>query len=173
MADHASARKAWEENDSAEREGRWAPSIGHASKWHEAVALWVRALELEPTNAKASYHLYDTILHNGHAKANLPRHILNHQAPVLGASFSQNGERARTASVDGAVFTWDLSKDPPVGERLTYFGDFKIASVSPDGARVLTGKKIAGDFTASVWDISTKTRKMLRHTDTPVIGASY
>jgi len=150
MDDHARAVQAWQEDYDAERAGRWAPSIGHASKWHEAVALWTRALELDPTNALASYWLYDTLLHDGHAKANLPLKTLPHNGLVICASFSVDSARIFAVCQDGTVKVWDAASGAPLSQPLRHKDMIENVSFSPDGGRIVTVR----DRIARIWDIT-------------------
>jgi WD40 repeat protein len=125
MADHASAMKAWQEDYDAERKGQLAASIGYACKWHEAVALWVRALELDPSNAHAASRLYDTLLNRGHAKFNFPRTTLHNEESVLSASFSPDGTRVVTRSSDKTARIWDATTGRPLGEPLRHVTGIK------------------------------------------------
>ena len=71
---------------------------------------------------------------------------------VRSASFSADGKRVVTASVDLTARVWDAETGKPVGEALKHDGPVFSASFSADGKRVVTA---SDDKTARVWDAET------------------
>jgi hypothetical protein len=80
--------------------------------------------------------------------------LIGHTDTVIGASFSPDGQRVVTASVDETARVWDVSGArapvPPV-VLSGHTGEVISASFSPDGKQVLTA---SWDKTARVWDVS-------------------
>ncbi|MDQ0290552.1 nSTAND1 domain-containing NTPase [Oligosphaera ethanolica] len=148
-ADLASAIKAWQEDFDAQQKGERAAGFNGKSRWHEAVALLVRALERDPTNEQAALWLYDTIRHQGRVRRDCPLVAMNHESSVCSASFSPDGTRVVTASWDDTARVWDAASGKPIGEPLRHEDDVYNASFSPDGTRVVTASH---DKTARVWD---------------------
>lgn len=169
MADLANGLKAWQEDYDAIQKGKRAESIGGTSKWHEAVAYFTRALELEPENAQAAYWLYSTLLHRGHENWNLPLHELRHESVVTATSFSPDGSKVVTACGGGSASSgygqiWDVVTGHAIGEPLQHEGVVRAASFSPDGSKVVTA---SDDTTARIWDTGTGKAigEPLRHED--------
>ena len=154
LADSASGGRTCQAASDAERQGRWTSSIGQTGKWDEAVALWVRALELDPNNTHASYGLYDTLVHCPHASGNLPIQTLRLDSHVNSASFSPDGERIVTACRDKTVQIWDTKTGSTIGQPLWNDSNVSSASFSPDGSRVLS----TGLYSTRLWDAATGVR---------------
>ena len=74
---------------------------------------------------------------------------LEHQGPVVMASFSPDGLRVVTASDDGTARVWDARNGRPVTGPLKCGDQVRAARFSPDGLRVVTA---SADQTARVWD---------------------
>jgi WD40 repeat protein len=80
--------------------------------------------------------------------------MIGHTDTVVGASFSPDGQRVVTASVDETARVWDVSGATPAvpPEVLSgHTGEVTSASFSPDGKQVVTA---SWDKTARVWDVS-------------------
>jgi dipeptidyl aminopeptidase/acylaminoacyl peptidase len=79
---------------------------------------------------------------------------LPHTSIVSAVSFSPDGKRILTGSMDGVARFWDAQTGMPIGEF--HHGD-QIAAVafSPDGKRVLTASE---DRTAQLWDVESRQR---------------
>ena len=77
---------------------------------------------------------------------------LQHDGPVFSASFSPDGARAATASLDNTARVWDAATGAPVGKPLQHDNRVPSAAFSPDGARVVTA---SWDNTARLWDAAT------------------
>lgn len=78
--------------------------------------------------------------------------LRGHAGPVSYASFSPQGDRVVTASVDGTARIWSVEKGTSSVTFTGHTGRVQQAKFSPDGARVVT----AGvDGTARVWDPTT------------------
>ncbi len=165
QADYASALKVWQEDDTARQNGGWAPSLPGISKWHEAVALCLRALESEPANRQASewlsFKLWQMPRFRQSHHSGKP---LRHKNRVNSASFSPDGTRVVTASFDKTARVWDAASSKPIGEPLRHDGAVNSASFSPDGTRVVTA---SFDKTARVWDAASgqPLGEPLRHKD--------
>lgn len=72
----------------------------------------------------------------------------------LAASFSPDGRRGLTASVDATARLWDLGTGRPIGPPMPNAAPVTSAVFSRDGARVLTADD-SGE--ARVWDAATAT----------------
>ncbi len=162
IADHASAKKALTEDFNAETKGVLSESLVNKTKWHEAVALLVRALELDPSNQEARLRLYHTFAMSGRKKAGLPVHRLTHAGTVHYARFSSGGTRIVSASSDNTAQVWDMATGLPVGEPLRHAGFVTDATFSPDDTRIVTA---SWDNSAQIWDAVTGTPvgEPLRH----------
>jgi WD40 repeat protein len=77
---------------------------------------------------------------------------LVHQGRVLSASFSPDGSRVVTASLDNTARVWNARTGKAVGKPLVHQGEVWSASFSPDGSRVVTASL---DNTARVWNART------------------
>jgi WD40 repeat protein len=98
-----------------------------------------------------------------------PRLVLQtgHSAWIDSASFSPDGRRILTASMDGTAAVWDAA----TGARLLSFEGQAQASFSPDGKRILT---LPRKGTPVVWDAATGARLLwLKGHTGPVYLASY
>lgn len=170
-ADLAGGKKAWQELADATNRGEWVKSVGHAGKWHEAMAYWARSLELDPTNEDSAFWIVESFRRHGQSVGvALPR-TLNHAEGVVGARFSPDGLRIVTASQDHTARIWDDSLGVPIGEPLRHESWVISASFSPDGVRVVTSSL---DRTARLWDVarSTPIGEPLRH-EGLVVSASF
>ena len=72
-----------------------------------------------------------------------------HYAPVWYVTFSPNGERLATASVDGTAKVWDTSTGEELLTLAGHSGLVSVVAFSPDGARLATS---SFDTTVRVWD---------------------
>jgi WD40 repeat protein len=152
MADYASAVKGLDEDLEATRKGQRALGFAGKSRWHEGVALLIRALEREPGNHLPALKLYDTLRRRQAAKRDWSLHTLKHAGPVRSASFSPDGTRIVTASEDQTARIWDAATGQPVGEPMRHQGVVNTASFGPDGSRIVTA---SADRTARLWDAAT------------------
>ncbi len=86
--------------------------------------------------------------------APVPRMLfaLRHEALVLSASFSADGSKVVTASLDKAARIWDATTGKPLGEPLRHHDRVWSASFSADGTKVVTA---SDDKTARIWDATT------------------
>ena len=101
--------------------------------------------------------------------AKLPPVTLNHESEVRSVSFSSDGKRVATASVDGTAGVWDVKS----GERLaTLNHESGVLSVSfsPDGKRVATASR---DGTAGVWDVKSGKRLATLNHESEVLSVSF
>jgi WD40 repeat protein len=77
-------------------------------------------------------------------------HVLHGDADgFVRASFSPDGQRIVTASVDGTARVWDVSDGHPIGSPLRHERALTSASFSADGMRIVTASL---DGTARVWE---------------------
>jgi WD40 repeat protein len=74
---------------------------------------------------------------------------MRHAGEVTAASFSRDGQRIVTASVDKTARVWEAESAKPVGELMRHAGEVTAASFSPDGRRIVTASV---DKTARVWE---------------------
>jgi WD40 repeat protein len=74
---------------------------------------------------------------------------LKHDSAVSTASFSPDGTRVVTASVDRTVRVWDAASGTLLGTPLKHEKAVTSAAFSEDGTHVLT---VSDDRTARVWD---------------------
>ena len=94
-----------------------------------------------------------------------------HTGWVNSASFSPDGTRIVTASIDKTARVWDATTGESVVELKEHTGWVYSASFSPDGTRIVTA---SGDRTARVWDAPTgkPVAQLWGHTDR-VLSASF
>lgn len=93
-----------------------------------------------------------------------------HTSTVWSVSFSQDGSKALTASMDGTARLWEAAsgkalvtlKGHSVGKRL-------FARFSPDGKRVLT---LSGDGTSRLWDAATGNQLFIFQSHPELLGAA-
>ncbi len=113
----------------------------------EALAHLAQALRLNPENRNAS----------GVTAAMLTQlswHVpltgsMRHDARVVSARFSPDGQRVVTVSADKTARLWDAVSGKAIGEPMKHEGWVHSAQFSPDGQRVVTA---SGDETARLWD---------------------
>jgi WD40 repeat protein/serine/threonine protein kinase len=89
---------------------------------------------------------------------------LKHDKIVYHASFSPDGKRVVTASVDNTARVWDAATGKEVTPPLQHDKSVYHASFSPDGKRIATA---SGNKTAQVWAVATgrKVTPPLKHND--------
>jgi WD40 repeat protein len=164
MADYTSALKALEEDFAANTRGEPADGYGGKSRWHEAIALLVRALEREPGNHLASVRLYDALSSRLQEKRDWPLLMLKHTGAVQSACYSPDGSKLLTASHDHTARLWDAVAGTPIGEPMQHDDIVWSAGFSPDGARICTA---SADKTVRIWDAATGRAlgEALRHED--------
>ena len=75
-----------------------------------------------------------------------------HTADLCSASFSPDGSRIVTASLDGSARLWDVSTGIEIRSIRGHAGPINSANFSPDGLRIVTAGK---DATATIWDAET------------------
>jgi len=92
---------------------------------------------------------------------------MKHDKEIICASFSPDGQRVVTASLDNdnTARIWDANTGAPLTPPMRHGGDLLSAAFSPDGRRVVTS---SDDKTARVWDAATgqPVTPPLRHEDT-------
>ena len=106
--------------------------------------LAARASRLRPVHATAPL-----VLSRAADAITLRALFIGHTGAVVSASFSADGKRVVTASVDKTARVWDADTGKPVGESMAHGFRINSATFSPDGKRVVTA---SGDKTARVWD---------------------
>lgn len=72
-----------------------------------------------------------------------------HSDVVRQVTFSPNGERLLSSSLDQSTRLWQLAQSEPATLVFAHSGPIWHAEFSPDGARVLTA---SADGTARIWD---------------------
>jgi WD40 repeat protein/serine/threonine protein kinase len=134
----------------AHREIQEAEELFGAADAPSALARLARVLRQNPTNHVTATRLLSALTFRGFA---LPMTApLMHEATVMCAQFSPDGQRVVTGAADGAVRVWDAQSGrrlldlPPHGRRVRH------AVFSPDGERIATASE---DRTARVWDART------------------
>ena len=82
-----------------------------------------------------------------------PLEWTGHTQPVTSMSFSPNGTRIATGSVDKTIRIWDAEFGTVVGEPITgHNGDVNSIAYSPDGRYIISG---SSDRTVRIWDAET------------------
>ncbi|MBX3739993.1 MAG: TIR domain-containing protein [Akkermansiaceae bacterium] len=96
---------------------------------------------------------------------------LKHAGRVAMVSFSPDGARVVTASIDGTARIWDAASGKPIGEPLRHESMVASASFSPDGSRIVTASL---DKSARIWDAASgkPISEPLKHEDF-VTSASF
>lgn len=77
---------------------------------------------------------------------------LNHEGAVTAVSFSPDGRRLLTASLDGTARLWNVRDGSAAGAPMRHEDSVTTAEFSFDGGRILTGSK---DETARLWNADT------------------
>jgi WD40 repeat protein len=95
--------------------------------------------------------------------------LTGHQSEVYSASFSADGKRIVTASVDNTAKVWDIS-GKLIATLTGHQAEVISASFSPDGKRIVTA---SGDKTAKVWDLNGKLIATFTGHQQPVSSASF
>ncbi len=80
--------------------------------------------------------------------------LTGHTSPVWWVSFSPDGSRIVTGSVDGTAKVWDARTGSASLDLIGHKGAVTSALFSPDGSRIVTG---SSGGTAKVWDARTGT----------------
>jgi len=148
----ATGYKAWQEDWDAEKKGELAFSIGGFTKWHEAVAYLIRALELDPQNQRALSLLADTLRNRVRDKCpentveEMPLHF-----PSADCVHSPDRSRVLTVSTNIPLQIWDTISGKPVSEIIPDEGNFNKCFFSPDSRRLVT---VHGSI-VRIWDAIT------------------
>jgi WD40 repeat protein len=77
------------------------------------------------------------------------RTLRGHLGPVVDVSFSPDGERVLTASLDATARLWDSTRGIELLKLTGHRGAVTSASWSPEGQRIITA---SADQTAAIWD---------------------
>jgi hypothetical protein len=80
--------------------------------------------------------------------------LYGHTQPVTSVTFSPDGMRFATSSLDQTAMVWDARTGKPQVELKGHTRGVRSVSFSPDGTRIVTG---SDDLTAKVWDARTGT----------------
>lgn len=98
----------------------------------------------------------DTTIHLGSAAApGMTPHLDGHTQDVLDLTFSPDGTRLASASVDFTVRLWDVQAARAVGAPLEgHTGEVTEVAFSPDNTLVASG---GADRTVRLWDVATGT----------------
>jgi WD40 repeat protein len=75
-----------------------------------------------------------------------------HTAPVVGVTFSPDGRRIVTASMDNTARIWDSGTGQMLGLLRGHTGSVNSAAFSPDGLRIVSA---SNDNTLRLWDANT------------------
>jgi WD40 repeat protein len=75
--------------------------------------------------------------------------LRGHLGPVVDVSFSPDGLRVLSASLDGTARVWDRERGAELLRIASHDGGVRSAGWSPDGQRVVTA---GTDRTAAIWD---------------------
>jgi hypothetical protein len=78
--------------------------------------------------------------------------LRGHSESVVAASFSPDGTRAVTASLDNTARIWNVATGQSITTLTGHANNVVAASFSPDGTRVLTASY---DNTARIWNVAT------------------
>ncbi len=132
--------------------GRLASGLARDGKEIEALVFGVQAVGPlmldESAPAPAAYRgLFDAV-----TAANKSIPLRGHTGVVVDASFSTDGARVVTASVDNTVRLWDARTGKEIVVLEGHREIVRSASFSPDGTQVVTA---SSDDTARVWDART------------------
>ncbi len=95
--------------------------------------------------------------------------LKGHTDRVRSASFSPDGSRIVTASVDRTAKVWDAQTGAEVLTLKGHTGVVRSASFSPDGSRIVTSGE---DGTAKVWDATPISREFLETGHAPPTGTA-
>jgi WD40 repeat protein len=93
--------------------------------------------------------------------------LTGHTDRIISASFSPDGSRIATASVDGRLKVWDPTTGTEFLSLKGHNGVEWAASFSPDGLRIGTSTR---DGTAKVWDATPISREFLQTGRAPPTG---
>jgi WD40 repeat protein len=78
--------------------------------------------------------------------------LRGHNAPVYSATFSPDGSRIVTASVDRTARIWDAATAKEIAVLRGHDASVSSAAFNPDGKRIVTA---SSDRTARIWDAAT------------------
>jgi len=110
----------------------------------QALAQLAQALRLNPENREASGLTAAMLTQLSWPVAFTG--FMRHDAEVLSARFSPDGQRVVTVSEDNTVQLWDAPSGKPIGQPMKHEVS---AQFSPDGQRVVT---VSEDNTVQLWD---------------------
>jgi WD40 repeat protein len=90
--------------------------------------------------------------------------LRGHTAPVFAVAFSPDGSHLATASNDGTVKVWDVTRGTELATLRGHRAGVGSVAYSPDGSRIASG---SGDGTVKVWDANSGTEitTLRGHTD--------
>jgi WD40 repeat protein/tRNA A-37 threonylcarbamoyl transferase component Bud32 len=97
--------------------------------------------------------------------------LRGHAGAISSASFSPDGSRIVTGSMDKTAKVWDAKSGAEVLTLKGHTGFVRSASFSPDGSRIVTGSE---DMTAKVWNAKSGAEMLtLRGSSGAVVSASF
>lgn len=115
-----------------------------------ALARLARTLRQNPTNRVVAARLLTALTYRGFA---LPLTApLAHEATVMCAQFSPDGQRVVTGAADGVVRVWDAQSGQRLFDLPRHTRRVRHAVFSPDSERIATASE---DGTARVWNART------------------
>jgi len=156
MTQRSAARRATHDALAAKKETSEVASRGNVSlaryskesgKNAQALAQLAQALRLNPENREASGLTVAMLTQLSWPVAFTG--FMRHDAEVLSARFSPDGQRVVTLSGDNTARLWDVASGKQIGEPMKHEGIVNSAQFSPDGQRVVTASE---DNTARLWD---------------------
>jgi len=90
-------------------------------------------------------------LESGQELHSLRHHVRPHQGPVTAVTFTPDGKRFISASLDRSLVIWDLAGGQVVRTLIGHTGGVNAVIVTPDSNQAVSA---SDDYTLKVWDIS-------------------
>lgn len=113
-----------------------ASTCFHRGRDGEGMLWLARALERGPTDRDRGIR---TSLAAWHRRDKMVERTIAHVGEVHLLRFSPDGKRLATASADGVVRIWDVSRSTPLGSPMVHPRPVRAMEFSPDGRRLATG----------------------------------
>jgi len=126
-----------------------------------AAVAWLKQLPIDAANAGTAASILEESL-----AAGVARHVLRERDWIYGVAFSPDGARLSTASKDGYVRLYDLSRVPPAVTVLgEHPGGVAMSVFTPDGGSLVTG---GSDGRVLLWPVGGGQPRTLDTLDAPV-----